>query len=238
MDLMDARPDHLVTLARERLDAGDPHGAILALTEVIATGQAFADAHNMMGLSLSMVGRRDDALAEFDVALRLNPRYVDAVLNRAITLSDLGRGDEAADAFRSAQLLGAVDHTGFPAPVGSRLANLHAELATAYLEAGGRPQAIQQLEAAVGLRPEFVDLRYRLARLYLEENRLQRASLELEGVVAQRPTFVDGWVSLGMARYLLQNVPGARGAWEEARRLSPKDPRVGAFLALLSRIQG
>jgi tetratricopeptide (TPR) repeat protein len=235
---MDARPEHLVALARERLDASDPHGAIHALTELIGTGQAFADAYNLLGTAYAMVERREDALAEFDRALKLNPHYVDALLNRAITLSDLGRGDEAAEAFRSAQQLGAVDHTGFPAPVASRLANLHAELANAYIEAGGTPQAIQQLEAATTLRPAFVDLRYRLSRLYLDAGRLERARLELEGIVAMRPRFTDGWVSLGMARYLLKDPAGAKAAWEEGRRLAPNDPRLGAFLALLARVGG
>jgi tetratricopeptide (TPR) repeat protein len=235
---MDARPDHLVKSARERIDAGDAYGALHLLRELVASGQAYADAHNLLGLACAMVGQKDEALAEFDVALKLNPRYVDAQLNRAVTLSDMGRGDEAAKAFAEAQALGAVDHTGFSAPAASQLANLHATLADAYLEAGGRTQAIQQLEAAAALRPEFVDLRYRLARLYLDEGRLESARDELEAAIARRPKFVDAHVSLGMAHYLMKNIEGARGSWEYARELAPSDPRVTAYLALLKRVGG
>jgi tetratricopeptide (TPR) repeat protein len=235
---MEARPDHLVQNARERFDAGDAHGAIHILSELTASGQAFADAYNLLGLSLAMVGRREDALEQFDHALRLNARYVDAHLNRAIVLSDMGRSEEAQAAFAAAQSLGGVDHTGFPAPVASQLANLHADLAEAYVEAGGTKQAIAQLEAAAALRPQFVDLRYRLARLYLEEGRTERARLELEGVVAQRPGFADAWVAMGMARYLGRDVRGARSAWEEAKRLAPGDLRTGPYLSLLSRVEG
>ncbi len=235
---MDTRPDVLMKNARERFDAGDPHAAILLLTELVRSGEAYADAFNLLGLAYAMVGRREEAVAEFDRSLALNPRYVDAHLNRAITLSDLGRSDEAAEAFRSAQDLGAVDHTGLPAPAASRLANLHAELAEAYIEAGGRTEAIVQLEKAVALRPEFTDLRYRLARLYMEEGRVERARLELEGMVAMRPKFTDAWVALGMARYLLKDLAGARAAWEQGASLAPKDARLGAYLALLGRVGG
>ena len=233
---MDARPDHLVRSAQGRMDAGDAHGAIHLLSDLIARGEGFADAHHVLGLAYATVGRREEAVTCFDKALSLNPRYVDAHLNRAVTLSDLGRADEAAEAFRRAQELGAVDHTGFPAPAASRLANLHADLAEAYLEAGGRAQAIAQLEAAANLRPEFSDLRYRLARLYLDEGRIARARLELEGIVAMKPRFTDAWVSLGMARYLLRDLDGARAAWEEGGRITPDDARVKACLKLLARL--
>ncbi len=235
---MDIRPDVLMKNARERFDAGDPHAAILLLTELVASGQAYADAFNLLGLAYAMVGRREEAIAEFDRSLALNPRYVDAHLNRAITLSDLGRSDEAAEAFRAAQALGAVDHTGLPAPAASHLANLHAELADAYVEAGGRAEAIVQLEKAAALRPEFSDLRYRLARLYMEEGRVERARLELEGIVAMRPKFTDAWVALGMARYTLKDAKGARAAWEQGAALSPTDARPTACLALLDRVTG
>jgi tetratricopeptide (TPR) repeat protein len=233
---MEARPDHLVKNARERLEAGDAYAAVHLLTELVRTGQAYADAHNLLGLAYALVGRAEEALAEFDVALRLNPRYVEALLNRAVVLSDQGRDEEAAAAYHEAQRCGAVDHTGFPAAEASRLANLHAELAEAYLEAGGRRQAIGQLAAAAELRPEFVDLRYRLARLFLEEGHFDRAAGELEAILALRPGFLDARVALGMARYLQGDRAGARAAWEECRARAPKDPRVAAYLAVLERI--
>jgi tetratricopeptide (TPR) repeat protein len=235
---MEARPDHLVKSARERLDAGDAYGAIHLLKELVAKDEAFADAYNILGLAYSMVGQRDEGLTAFDRALELNPRYVEAHLNRAVTLSDLGRSDEAATAFANAQTLGAVDHTGFSAPAASHLANLHADLAEAYLEAGGRAEAIRQLEAAAALRPEFVDLRFRLARMYLDDGRLEPALGELEAIVARRPGFLDAEIALGMARYLLKDVAGAREAWEAARHRAPEDARIKAYLALLQRVSG
>jgi tetratricopeptide (TPR) repeat protein len=233
---MDARPDRQVARAKERLDAGDAYGAIHLLREVVATGKAFADAHHLLGLAYSMVGQREEALAEFDRALALNPRYVDAHLNRAVTLNDLGRSEEATAAFAAAQGLGAVDHTGFPAPVASQLANLHAELGEAYMEAGGMAQAILQFEAAAALRPEFLDLRYRLARLRLGEGDAAGARTDLEAILAARPGYDAARASLGLACYLLGDRAGARSAWEACRAKSPDDPKVVAYLALLERV--
>jgi tetratricopeptide (TPR) repeat protein len=233
---MDARPDHAVTRAKERLDAGDAYGAVHLLREVIAGGRVFADAHQYLGLAYSAIGQLENALAEFDRALALNPRYVEAHLNRAVTLNELGRYDDATAAFAAAQVLGAVDHTGFSAPVASQLANMHADLGEAYIEAGGHHEAIRQFEAAVALRPEFLDLRFRLARVRLGEGDAAGARRDLEAILAARPWYAAAHLSLGMACYLLGDHEAARKAWHECRDRTPDDPRIGAYLALLERV--
>ena len=228
----------LVARAGERLEAGDAYGAIHLLREALASGRAFADAHHLLGLALSTVGQHEEAVQQFDRALELNPRYVDALLNRAVTLNELGRYDEAADAFGAAQRLGGVDHTGFEAPVASRLANLHAELGEAYVEAGGARQAIEQYERAAALRPEYFDLRYRLARLRLDTGDAARARAELESLLEARPGLFEARASLGMACHLLGDAPAARAAWERCRADRPDDARITAYLALLDRAGG
>lgn len=233
---MDVPPDRIVARAKERIEAGDPYGAVHLLREVIASGRAFADAHQLLGVAYCMVGQPAVALEEFDRALAVNPKYLDAHLNRAVTLNQLGRYDDAQAAFAAAQGLGGVDHTGFPAGEASRLANLHAELAEAYVAAGGVAEAIAQYAHAAELRPEFVDLRYRLARLRLEAGDVALARSELEGILAQRPGFFDARASLGMACYLLGDVAAARAAWEQCRSERADDVRVTAYLALLSRV--
>lgn len=235
---MDARPDRQVARAKERLDAGDAYGAIHLLREVVATGRAFADAHHLLGLAYAAIDQKVEALAEFDRALELNPRYVDAYLNRAVTLNDLGRYDEAAAAFSEAQGLGAVDHTGFSAPVASQLANMHAELGEAYVEAGGVRQAIEQFEAAVALRPEFLDLHFRLARLRLSEGDAAGARRDLEAILAARPNYAAAQASFGMACFLTGDVAAARAAWEACREKNPGSPTIAAYLSLLERTRG
>src|SRR5437763_1892961 len=119
---MDVSPEHLVAQARERFQLQDYYGAIHLLEEVIATGRAFADAHHLLGLSYSLVGQQDPALAQLDRALALNPHYVEALVHRALVLSELGREAEADAAFRRAAQVGGVPRQGFPAHVAAMLA--------------------------------------------------------------------------------------------------------------------
>src|SRR5437867_3496547 len=165
---MDVSPEHLVEQARERFQLHDYYGAIHLLEEVIATGRAFADAHHLLGLSYSLVGQAEQALAQLDRALALNPHYVEALVHRAIVLNELGREAEADSSFRRAAQVGGEPREGFVAHVAAKLANQHAALGEAYLEAGGVAQAIEQYEAALALGPAFHDLRYKLGRMLLQ----------------------------------------------------------------------
>ena len=100
---MDVSPEHLVEQARERFQLQDYYGAIHLLEEVNATGRAFADAHHLLGLSYSLVGQQEHALAQLDRALQLNPQYVEALIHKAIVLNELGREYEADASLRRAE---------------------------------------------------------------------------------------------------------------------------------------
>jgi len=232
---MDVSPEHLVDQARERFQLQDYYGAIHLLEEVLATGRAFADAHHLLGLSYSLVGQPDNALAQFDRALQLNPRYVEALIHRAIVLNELGREDEADAMFRRAAQLGGETREGFSAHVAAKLANQHAALGDAYVESGGVNQAIAQYREALELGPGFHDLRYKLGRLLLQAGRALDAREQFDIIVRHRPTYLDAAAMLGLACYLAGDGLAARAVWEECRERRPEDPRVEAYLAMLSR---
>jgi len=233
---MQVSSDHLLAQARERFAVQDYYGAVHLVEEILSSGRSFADAHHLLGLSLALLGHKERALAEFERALALNPRYIEANIHRGILLSELGRAEEAEDAFRAASDHGAGSDGGFSRPVSARLANLHAELGEAYAEAGALTEAIVQLRRAVELGPAFHDLRYRLARLLLEASRPLEAREELEKILAEHADFVDAQASLGLAHYLAGDATAAAEIWSRCRARRPKNVRIEAYLAMAKRL--
>ena len=232
---MDVSPERLVEQANERFQLQDYYGAIHLLEEVVGTGRAFADAHHLLGVSYSLAGQPDKALEQLDRALTLNPNYIEALIHRALVLNELGREEEANAALRRARQAGADRRAGFPTHLAAKLANQHAALGEAYLEAGGLNEAIAQYEAALALGPAFHDLRYKLGRLLLEAGRALEAHEHFQTIVRERPAFLDAAAMLGLASYLAGDGLAARAVWEALRARRPEDPRVEAYLALLSR---
>lgn len=234
---MDSDSD-LLTVARERFEARDYRGAALLLKSAIDAGQGYADAHHMLGLCYAMTEWRDEALASFDTAIKLNPRYVEAHLNRSIVLSDLGRAAEAEEALGKAHELGRADATGFPAIVANRLANMHAELGRAYREAGAADKAVAQFRDALALRPAFADLRLDLARTLIEVGALSDAVSELETILQGQPDWVEAMLLRGLAAYLAADYDGAKTVWERASRQHPDEPRLETYRSMLARKLG
>jgi tetratricopeptide (TPR) repeat protein len=232
---LEVSSDQFVAEAKERFGAQDYFGAVHILEDLVESGRAYADAHHLLGLSYQLLGQSDKALQSLDRALKLNPRYVEALVHRAVVLDALGRGHEAAEALQSAREVGGDTRQGIPVSHAAKLANLHADLAEAYAETGVLERAIEQYQRALELGPTFRDLRYRLARRLLEAGRPREAREELERVVEARPKFYDAWASLGLAAYAAGDTDAARAVWTQIRTERPDDPKVRAYLSMLDR---
>jgi tetratricopeptide (TPR) repeat protein len=225
----------LVARARDRYAVRDYHGSTLLLREAVVEGLAYADAHNLLGLCLALIGRPEEALVSFDAALALNPRYVEAHLNRAVLLNDMGRSDEARTAFETAEQLGKADETGFPVMVANRLANAHASLASEYRAAGALDEAIAQFERALELRPGYADVRLAMARALTERGRHAEASRELDEVLRGRPEWLDAMLLRGLTAYLQGDLATADVVWTSAAERHPEEPRVEIYRSMLAR---
>jgi tetratricopeptide (TPR) repeat protein len=232
-----ASESELLTVARERFAARDYRGAALLFASAIASGHGYADAHHMLGLCYAMTESREAALQSFDEALRINPRYVEAHLNRSIVLSDLGRAGEAAESLTRAHELGRPDATGFPSVVANRLANMHAELGRAYREAGALSQAADQFRSALRIRPGFADLRLDLARTLLDAGDSGEASRELDEILRHRPDWLEAMLLRGLAAYLAGDLGQAQSVWERAAERYPDEPRLETYRSMLARRQ-
>ena len=228
-------PEHLLSRARDRFAVGDYRGTVVCCEQVIAEGRPFADAFHLLGVAFAMLGQPDRALEAFDQALVRNPRYLEALVHRALALSALGRGDQAQAAMAHATQVAPPPVGGLPAVVAAQLANRHAELARAYEEAGQPLRAIAEYRRALELGPAFLDLRYRMARALLETGQALEAREELEHILQVNDAFLDARVSLGLAHYMAGDELTARRIWNECLERRPRYARAQSYLSMLER---
>jgi len=232
---MDVSPQQLLERAQERFALNDFFGAIHLLEELTDRGRAYADAHHLLGLCYHLAGQSERGLELLEEALRINPRYVEALVHRGVILGELGRIEEAEAAFAQARHMTVHGRNGITVHHAGKLANHHAVLGEAYAEAGSLDQAIVQFRTALELGPSFQDLRLRLGKLLLEAGRTLEAREVLAEVAQARPRSVEAKAALGLACYLAGDAGSARRVWTAMRDEHPGDPRGQVYLSLLDR---
>jgi len=228
----------LIDRGRRAFERRDYTAALAHFRGVLETHPEWADVRHLCGLCLSFLGQPEAALEEFDRALRLNDQYVEAHLNRALVLNEMGRFDEAAQAFERAGYYEYAVAGRFPAAITVRLAQAHAQVGDLYIEAGAPLEAATQYRRALEMRPRFHDIRNKLARSLLQTGDTASAIEQLEMALAGNPRFVPARLNLGLALYRQGDHEGARREWNECRDQDPTNAQVAAYLALVEAGMG
>ncbi len=235
---MDERTKQLLSLGREHYDKREFDKAEHYLRQVLERDDArFADVYNMMGVIHHDRGRFEEAQGCFEEALAINPNYTEAALNLAVTYNDLGRYDEAKKIYKAALSRGEEAPGQLDPFVKGKIANLHAEVAQAYVDAGMLPEAMHELRKAILLCPTFSDLRLRLANLYRQQGDLDAARFELEEAVDARPGFVPAHVALGVVLLALGDKDRALERWRAALEIDPENKAAAMYVRMTEGMQ-
>jgi tetratricopeptide (TPR) repeat protein len=223
----------LIRRAREAFERRDYVAALADFREVAKDHPDFADVRHQMGLCLSFLGQPEEALTQFDRAIEVNDSYVAAHLNRAITLNELGRYDEASEAFERAATCERQVGGRYPASVAARLANAHADVGELYLAASDPDQAAEEFRRGLELRPTFHDIRNRLGEALMQQGELEAAREEFARTLEGNGRFMQARLNLGLVHFRNGRLDEAREAWEECRSQAPNSAQVRAYLRLL-----
>jgi tetratricopeptide (TPR) repeat protein len=239
MVALDPSVEQLIARGKESFARNQYLAALADLQEVAALHPGFADVQNLIGLCLSLLGRPEEAVEAFRRAVERNQGYVEAHLNLAITLNDLGRFDEARGEFQAASEADEEKASGpFPSAAAARLANKHGELGDLYAEAGAPAEAVREYRRAVDLRPQFLDIRNKLARTLIDVGDAAAAAEELGQVVELRPAFAAARANLGLALFRLGRFEEAESEWQRCLQQQPDNAQVSGYLGMLARRRG
>jgi tetratricopeptide (TPR) repeat protein len=218
---MDERLKHKLLLAKEHFDRREFDHAEPLLLQVLEKEPGLADVQNLLGITRHERGEFELARSAFEDAVRLNPNYTEALLNLVVTCNDLGDYDAAKIVYEEVRTSASGNKDGTardPYALG-KIANMHADLAQAYAQAGYIKEAISELEKAVALRPTFSDLHVKLGGLYRDH-----------GDVA---SYAPAHVQLGVTFYTAGNLEGASSSFKEALRHNPADKIASMYLRLV-----
>ena len=232
---MDEPTRQLLTLGREHYARGELDKAEHYLKQVLERSVSAADVFNMLGIIYHDRGSLDEAQAAFEEALAINPAYTEAALNLAVTYNDRGKYEKAREVYSRIKVGAAGTTAGLDPFARGKLANMHADIAQAYHDAGLIREAVREYEKGVGLCPHFADLQTKLGTLLRELNDLPSARKAYEAAVQAKPNYVPARLQLGVTLLSLGEPSAAEEHWKHVITLEPENSQAKMYLRMLER---
>jgi tetratricopeptide (TPR) repeat protein len=213
--------DALFLLGRVHCMRGEFERGAELLGKAASLAPQYGQAHNLLGMALVRLGRREEALASFERATAVDPANAMAFANRADVLADLGRHVEALAHYDKAveldprnvagwcnrgstlQALGrdtdAADSFGRAIVLAPNVAAIHFNMANALDRLGRHEEAIQRYRQAIALKPDLADAYINLASPLIALGRWQEAVECSDQAIKLRPEAVQAHCNRGLA---------------------------------------
>jgi tetratricopeptide (TPR) repeat protein len=215
------RAQDAVTLYREGVDRqqrGDLAGAVEAYRKSLAQDKGNVAALSNLGVSLAGLGRYEEAVVEYQQALKGAPAQFRPHLQRNLALAyyKSGRMDEAASLFLAL-------HEAQPENRDTMLL-----AADCLLQLGEPAKALALLEPAAGDAANDKAFAYVLGMAYLKSGKIAEAQRVLDPILKDSSS-AEGNYALGMAMFTSGDFPSAVTALGRAIELNPALPHLYSY---------
>lgn len=199
-------------------------------------------AHNERGLDLFSKNKFEQAVKEYNEAIRAFPSLAAAHNNLGSALFALGRFEEAAASFRQAAQLDpkyaqahfnlalALIKLGHEREANDSLVNAsraYFDAGEEHLREGRLPEAEASFNALLQIDPDDPPAHLMLGLLYNNAGRHAEAVASFERVISKQPDSADAYQNLGEAYIGLRKYAEAARAAEQSVKLRPNSP--GAY---------
>ena len=162
-----------------------------------------------LGTSLRQTGKRPDALAAMQKAVRLMPGDAETHSNLGLVLNDMNRLDEAeASYLRALQIK--PDY-----------AEAHSNLGTLLHDKKHYSDAEIHLRKAISLNPHLAEAHYNLANTLKEMERLVEAEASYRQAIQIRPDYAEAHNNMGVVLMLVNRLDEAEASCRQAIKINP-----------------
>jgi len=231
------------------------HDLVSLYTATLTSNPGCWMAHYNLGIVLNDQGKTDEAIAHYQEAIELRPRYAEAHYNLGRLLAQKGRLDDAvahyekaleinpADAearnnlgvtlFGIGRVDDAIAHYQDALKIRPDYAEASCNLANALLTKGDLDGAITRYSACLALSPNQAEVQYDLASALLRKGRTDEAIAHYQKALELQPDSADAYANLGSAFLAKGRVREAIAAYRNALRISPENVPAQSNLAWL-----
>jgi tetratricopeptide (TPR) repeat protein len=188
---------------------------------LLATTEHCAEAHTIRGDDLGVAGRHQEAIEQYEQALRIEPDYARAHNNLGHELRQTGKIEEA------------IAHLQQALRIKPDLAEAHNNLGLALGQAGRMEEAIAHFEQALRIKPDYAEAHNNLGTVLGQAGRIQEAIAHFEQALRLKPDYAEAHYNLGVALAQTGKIEEAIGHYVQAVRIKPDDAEAHNNLGTL-----
>ncbi len=225
---------------------GDWEGSLVILERILETDPRFENGHTRKGEALLLLGRRDEAIEEYQKELQIYPQSPTAYNGLGKVYRKMDRLDEAAKYYKKAlecrsdyaeamynlgnlyEKLGKIDlalaHFRKSIENDPMLVEAYYNYSLLAKKLGEGQQAFELLQESVRRKPNFAKGYYGLGNLYRESNLLTKAVENYGTAIRLEPNDPDYHLNIGVAQAGLGLLGDAIQSWDRAAKLAPGTP--------------
>ncbi len=155
-------------------------------------------------------------------------------MNLSVVYNEMGEYEKAQEAYALAKLSSGHEESTYLDPyVKGRLSNMHADIGNIYKDLGRYDEAMKEYKMALGLRPDFVDIKVNLAAVYRDLKDYAKAINILKEAIDLKETFFAARVQLGLTYYTMGEMDKAKAEWLAVLKKDPSEPLANMYINLL-----
>ncbi len=166
-------------------------------------------AHEQYATALSRKGSADEAMAQHEKALEIDPNYEPAHNNLGLALFEKGRVSEA------------ITHYKRALEINPRYEIAHNNLGTALLQTGQVEEAAEHFKKAIEIKPDFAGAEANLANTCVRTGRLANAVFHYQKAIEIDPKYAKAHGNLGSTLLQTGRPWEAVAEFEKALELQP-----------------
>jgi tetratricopeptide (TPR) repeat protein len=196
-------------------------------------------AHDGLGNALTKQGRFEEAIEQYEKALQINPRYVEAHFNAGGALQKLGQFERAVTHYEEVvrhkplQLQGPESPSNRP-----NYAEAHNNLGVALARLGRVEESAGHFQKSIHLRPQFAAAHYNWGKALTGAGRLKDATKHYENALSMNSSNIDAHYSLGLIDLHNRRANEAEGHFEAVLSLDPNHAEAHNNLGVILAIRG